>query len=148
MVPDIMSGVYLTRHGGPDALEWRNDIPVPSPGSGQVLVKVLAAGVNNTDINTRVGWYSSGVSGSADDVDENDDIEAGGWSGAVGFPRIQGGDICGTVVAVGDGVTSVELGARVTSQINIPRPTPANAFAYVALGSELDGAFAQYCLLQ
>jgi len=148
MVPEIMSGIYLTRHGGLDALEWRDDIPVPSPAAGQVLVRVLAAGVNNTDINTRVGWYSSDVSGSTEDVGENADIEAGGWGGAIKFPRIQGGDICGAVVAVGEGVTSVELGARVTSQINIPRPTPDNPFAYVALGSELDGAFAEYCLLQ
>ncbi len=143
-----MSGVYLTRHGGPDALEWRDDIVVPTPRFGQVLVRVLAAGVNNTDINTRIGWYSSDVAGATEDVGENADIEAGGWGGAIKFPRIQGGDICGTVVAVGDGVKSVELGARVTSQINIPRPTPDNPFAYVALGSELDGAFAQYCLLQ
>jgi NADPH:quinone reductase-like Zn-dependent oxidoreductase len=143
-----MSGVYLTRHGGPGALEWRDDIPVPLPDAGQVLVKVLAAGVNNTDINTRVGWYSSDVSGATEDVIENADIEAGGWGGAIGFPRIQGGDICGAVVAIGEGATSVELGARVTSQINIPRPTPENPFAYVALGSELDGAFAEYCLLQ
>ncbi|NEK24933.1 zinc-binding dehydrogenase [Sulfitobacter sp. JBTF-M27] len=148
MVPEVMSGVYLTRHGGPDALEWRDDIPVLLPGPGQVLVKVLAAGVNNTDINTRVGWYSSDVSSSTEDVDEDDEIEAGGWAGALQFPRIQGGDICGTVVVVGDGVTSVEPGARITSQINIPRPTSDNPFAYVALGSELDGAFAEFCLLQ
>lgn len=148
MIPQVMSGVYLTRHGGPDALEWRDDIPVPSPGAGQVLVRVLAAGVNNTDINTRIGWYSSDVSGATEDVGENAGIEVGGWGGAIRFPRIQGGDICGAVVAVGDGVESVGLGARVTSQINIPRPTPDNRFAYVALGSELDGAFAEYCLLQ
>lgn len=147
MIPEVMSGVYLTRHGGPDALEWRDDIRVPSPGTGQVLVRVLAAGVNNTDINTRVGWYSSDVSGATEDVGENGDVEAGGWGGAIRFPRIQGGDICGAVVAVGDGAKSVEIGARVTSQINIPRPAPDNPFAYVALGSELDGAFAQYCLL-
>jgi alcohol dehydrogenase len=148
MFPDLMSGVYLIRHGGPDALEWRDDIPVPSPCAGQILVRVLAAGVNNTDINTRVGWYSSDVTGPTEDVGENSDIKDGGWGGEVAFPRIQGGDICGVIVAAGDGVKSVELGARVTSQINIPRPTPDNPFSYVALGSELDGAFAQYCLLQ
>lgn len=147
MSPEVMSGVYLTRHGGPGALEWRDDIPVPLPDTGQVLIRVLAAGVNNTDINTRVGWYSSDVSSATEDVGENIDIEDGGWGGAIGFPRIQGGDICGEVVAVGDGVESVELGSRVTSQINIPRPTPENPFAYVALGSELDGAFAEYCML-
>jgi len=65
-LPTTMTGVYLTRHGGPEALEWRRDIPVPRPGHGQVLVRVLAAGVNNTDINTRVGWYSSDVTGATD----------------------------------------------------------------------------------
>ncbi|MFT4715330.1 MAG: NADPH:quinone reductase-like Zn-dependent oxidoreductase [Paracoccaceae bacterium] len=148
MNPKTMSGVYLTGHGGPDVLEWRDDIPVPTPDGVQVLVKVLAAGVNNTDINTRVGWYSSDVVTATDDVSDSAEIESGGWGGALKFPRIQGGDICGEVVAIGDRVTSVKVGARVTSQINIPRPTPENPYAYVALGSELDGAFAQYCLLQ
>jgi NADPH:quinone reductase-like Zn-dependent oxidoreductase len=65
----VMSGVYLTRHGGPDALEWSDDIPVPVPGTEQVLVQVLAAGVNNTDINTRISWYFSDVAGATEDVD-------------------------------------------------------------------------------
>ena len=147
MASNYMSGVYLMRHGGPDALEWREDIPVPKPAEGQVLVKVLAAGVNNTDINTRIGWYSSDVAGATDDVDEDADIEAGGWGGALQFPRIQGGDICGEVVELGGGVTSVGLGARVTCQINIPRSTDDNPFGYIALGSERDGAFAEYCIL-
>ena len=148
MIPDVMSGVYLMRHGGPDALEWREDIPVPQPGPGEILVEVLAAGVNNTDINTRVGWYSPDVSGATEDIGDDAGVEAGGWGGALGFPRIQGGDICGRVVALGDGVSVIGIGARITSQINIPRPTPEDPFAFVALGSELDGAFAQYCLLR
>ncbi len=41
-------------------LEYRNNLPVPHPGKGEVLVRVTAAGVNNTDINTRIGWYSKG----------------------------------------------------------------------------------------
>lgn len=148
MVPEKMSGVYLMRHGGPEALEWREDIPVPSPAKGQVLVKVLAAGVNNTDINTRIGWYSSDVVQATEEVADGADVEEGGWGGAIDFPRIQGGDICGEIVAKGKGVSSFELGARVTCQINIPRPTPENQFAYIALGSEVDGAFAQYCVLE
>ncbi|MBS9717255.1 zinc-binding dehydrogenase [Pseudohalocynthiibacter aestuariivivens] len=147
-MPEKMQGVYLTRHGGPDALEWREDIPVPAPAEGQVLVKVLAAGVNNTDINTRIGWYSSDVVGATEDVDDGTDVEEGGWGGAVDFPRIQGGDICGKVVSWGKGASEFELGARVTCQINIPRPTAENQFAYIALGSEVDGAFAQYCVLE
>lgn len=143
-----MSGVYLTRHGGPDALEWCDTIPVPEPGPGQVLVQVLAAGVNNTDINTRTGWYSADVVAATGEADRESEVEAGGWKGALEFPRIQGGDLCGRVVACGRGVTELEAGDRVTSQINIPRPTPGEPFAFVALGSEMDGAFAQYCLAE
>ncbi len=142
--PATMKGVWLTKHGGPEALEWREDIPVPAPGPGQVLVQVLAAGVNNTDINTRIGWYSSDVTGATDDVDQ--DVEAGGHAGALAFPRIQGGDLCGRVVDVGENV-NVPIGARITSPINLPRPTVNNPTAYIALGSELDGAFAQYCVI-
>ncbi|UWQ79098.1 alcohol dehydrogenase family protein [Leisingera sp. S132] len=144
----MMKGVCLTRHGGPDALEWREDIPVPVPGPGQVLVKVLAAGVNNTDINTRIGWYSSEVTGATDAVGDDAEVEAGGWGGALSFPRIQGGDLCGLVVQTGPDTGAIRVGQRVTSQINIPRPQPDNPVAFVALGSELDGAFAQYCLME
>ena len=52
-----MSGVYLTGHGGLEKLVYKEDIPVPTPKS----IKVNGAGVNNTDINTRLGWYSKGL---------------------------------------------------------------------------------------
>ncbi len=143
-VPSLMHGVYLTRHGGSDALEWREDIPVPKPGPGQVLVRVAAAGVNNTDINTRVGWYSSDVTGATDAVDQ--DVQAGGWGGALQFPRIQGGDLCG-IVELADPTTGFKPGQRVTCPINLPRPGPNNPAGFIALGSEIDGAFAQYCLV-
>ena len=146
MIPGEMSGVYLIRHGGPDALEWREDIPVPSPGPGQVLVKVLAAGVNNTDINTRVGWYAPEVKGATEETRE--EVEAGGWGGALQFPRIQGGDLCGEVVALGSGVEGFAAGNRVTCPINQPRPTDENPVGFIAIGSEYDGAFAQFCLVE
>jgi alcohol dehydrogenase len=132
-----MSGVVLTRHGGPDALAWRDDLAVPVPGPGQVLVRVLAAGVNNTDIATREGWYARDGTG-----------EGGGWAGAIVFPRIQGGDLCGRVVALGPGVAAPAVGRRVTAPINLPRPTPANPVGFIALGSEIDGAFAQFCRME
>jgi NADPH:quinone reductase-like Zn-dependent oxidoreductase len=53
-----MKGVQLTGHGGPEKLVWNDAIPTPEPGPGEALVRVLAAGVNNTDINTRIGWYA------------------------------------------------------------------------------------------
>ena len=55
-----MKAVVTTGNGGYDKLVYR-DVPVPIPGPGEVLIKVLAAGVNNTEINTRLGWYSSSV---------------------------------------------------------------------------------------
>lgn len=56
----VMTGVQLIGHGELDQLDIRNDIPVPAPKADEVLIKVSAAGVNNTDINTRIGWYSKG----------------------------------------------------------------------------------------
>lgn len=128
-----MCGFVLTGHGGPECLAWRDDLPVPVPGAGDVLVRVGAAGVNNTDINTRTGWYSKG-----------DDDDAG-WSGeALSFPRIQGADVCGRVVAVGDGVDPGRVGDRVLIE---PCLREANGVALESpwyLGSECDGGFAEY----
>ena len=55
-----MSGVQLTGHGGPEKLVWSDTIPVPQPGPGQVLVRVAAAGVNNTDELLKVGATPQG----------------------------------------------------------------------------------------
>ena len=74
------------RHGDYDKLEYRTDFPVPELTPQDVLIRVSAAGVNNTDINTRNGWYSKG---------DNDDEDAS-WAGkALKFPHIQGADACG-----------------------------------------------------
>ena len=136
MIPALMSGVELTGHGGPEVLQWSDAIAVPVPGPGEVLVQVLAAGVNATDLNTRVGWYAKA-----------DDPQAGGWSGALTFPRIQGSDLCGRAVALGHGVTTVALGARVICPTNQAEPTADNPLAFVAIGSEYDGAFAQFACI-
>ena len=54
-----MKAVLLLGHGGFEQLEYRENVPVPIPGAGEVLMRVAAAGVNNTDINTRKGLVSS-----------------------------------------------------------------------------------------
>ena len=54
-----MDAVLLIGHGGPEMLVYRRDVPVPRAGPGEVLIAVRAAAVNNTDINTRIGWYAS-----------------------------------------------------------------------------------------
>lgn len=140
-----MKGVQLIGHGGPEKLLWNEAIPVPQPGRGEVLVKVLAAGVNNTDINTRIGWYSKDITDSTEDVDTDADVDGGGWAGALEFPLIQGADVCGEVVRLGSNVTNVTEGMRVTCPTNQPNPSTEQPTRFVAIGSEYDGAFAQYC---
>lgn len=146
-IPATMKGVQLVGHGGPEKLVWNEAIPTPSPGPGEALVRVRAAGVNNTDINTRIGWYSKEISESTEAVSPDREVEAGGWSGALSFPLIQGADLCGEVVALGDGVSNVAVGLRVTCPTNQPHPTAEAPTRFLALGSELDGAFAQYCVV-
>ena len=144
MIPETMFGVQLVGHGGPEQLVWRNDLPTPQPKAGEVLVRVSAAGVNNTDINTRLGWYAKTVTAATNAV--SGEINAdGAWGGALQFPRIQGGDLCGEVVALGDGVSSPEIGKRVTCALNQPIKKSGAPVYFEALGSERDGAFAQYC---
>jgi NADPH:quinone reductase-like Zn-dependent oxidoreductase len=52
----LMKAAVLTGHGGLEKLEYR-DVKIPDIGATDVLLKVLACGVNNTDVNLRVGWY-------------------------------------------------------------------------------------------
>ena len=85
IVSDKMAAVLLTAHGGFDKLEYRTDVPVPSPSKGEVLIRVAAAGINNTDINTRTAWYSKQVSSATSfggdlGLDTADDADAS-WSG-------------------------------------------------------------------
>lgn len=134
-IPSVMHGIVLVGHGGPEVLHYRDDLPVPVPGPKDVLIRVSAAGVNNTDLNTRTGWYSKG---------END-AEDASWSGSpLTFPRIQGADICGEIVLVGQEIDAGRIGERVLVE---PCPRYANGkeqspFWYI--GSECDGGFARY----
>ena len=57
-IPRVMTGVQLVGHSGLDQLILRHDIPVPHPQEDEVLIRVGASSVNNTDINTRTGWYA------------------------------------------------------------------------------------------
>ncbi|RZO41521.1 MAG: alcohol dehydrogenase, partial [Proteobacteria bacterium] len=99
-----MKGVWLTGHGELDKLDVRNDIPVPKLTANDVLIRVGAAAVNNTDINTRTAWYSKGDATTKD----------ASWAGiAIDFPRVQGIDVCGHIVAVGKNVSNNRIAERV-----------------------------------
>ena len=54
-IPATMNAMVLTGHGDLDMYEWRSDWPTPVPAAGQVLIRVRACGLNNTDVNTRSG---------------------------------------------------------------------------------------------
>lgn len=145
-----MKAVLLKGHGGFEQLEYREDVPVPVLRAGEVLIRVAAAGVNNTDINTRTAWYSrsvtegttaeSGASGIA--VARSEDA---GWTGsAPAFPRIQGADACGRIVAVGEGIDSRRIGERVLVEPVFQTVTAAGQARAIYFGSECDGAFAEF----
>jgi NADPH:quinone reductase-like Zn-dependent oxidoreductase len=148
-LPERMVAVYLTGHGGLEKLDYRDDIEVPEPAADEVLIKVGAAGVNNTDINTRIGWYSKKVdsdtnSGGASGFAEVDSEDAS-WSGVpLEFPRIQGADCCGVIVAVGREVDSSRIGERVIVRNMLRSYVGYRPFECWTFGSECDGGFAQY----
>lgn len=132
---ETMIAAVLTGHGGPDVLEVRNDVPIPSPAPGQLLLKVSASAVNNTDIWTRQGAY--GAVGDPDAV--------AGWRGVpLSFPRIQGTDIVGRVIEVGEGVEPARIGQRVLIDPALYDSDADDANFVEVLGSEYDGGFAEY----
>ena len=140
----IMKAVVTTGNGDYDKLDYR-DVPVPVAGPGEVLLKVLAAGVNNTEINTRLGWYSASVSSGTEQFagSERDaaQLADGGWNQATPFPFIQGTDCCGEVVEQGDGVESPNIGARVLVRACM-RKNGYDSLENIWMASDFDGAFA------
>lgn len=146
-IPKTMRAVVLKHHGGMEALEYRTDWPVPVPEKREVLIKVAATGMNNTDVNTRSGWYSKSVTdattGGAYALDETSDNT---WGGAgVQFPRIQGADVCGTVVATASEQDSGLIGKRVIVDAWLRDwDDPLNKHKTGYFGSEADGGFAEF----
>jgi NADPH:quinone reductase-like Zn-dependent oxidoreductase len=85
-----MRVVVITKHGGPEVLRVQ-ERPDPSPGPGEVLVEVRAAGVNFADLMARVGLYAP----------------------APKPPAVVGYEVAGTIAAVGPGVDPSRVGDRV-----------------------------------
>jgi NADPH:quinone reductase-like Zn-dependent oxidoreductase len=149
-IPKTMKAMVLMRHGDMDALEYHTNWPVPKPEGAEVLIKVLACGLNNTDVNTRTGWYSKTVDapttgGAYAEVDDEDPS----WGGApITFPRIQGADAVGIVVAAGPDADASLIGKRVITD-NWLRDwnDPLNKDKTGYYGSECDGGFAEYTKL-
>ena len=133
VIPDLMVAAVTMGVGGSEQVQIRQ-IPVPEVGVNDLLVRVLAAGVNNTDINTRVGWY------------DKEPGDASGYNGATSFPLVQGADCCGVVVAAGRNVQDPPLDRRVLVRSCMTGTIGPGGDA-TWLGSDRDGAFAQYLVV-
>ena len=127
-----MKAIRVHEVGGPEVLRFE-DVPVPSPAAGQVLVKIEAIGLNYVDIYFRSGLYKTPL------------------------PYTPGQEAAGIVEAVGPGVTDLHVGDRVAyaSQIGayaeyavVPAdrlvPVPAGLDARTAAAAMLQGMTAHY----
>lgn len=131
-LPDVMDAAVTVGHGGPEMIEFRTDQPTPRAGPGGAVVRVAAAGVNNTDLWSREGRY--GTAGDPDAI--------AGWKGTpLRFPLIQGIDVAGIVVEVGDVDDGAWVGRRVIvdSAAEYHNGAPSRI-----IGSEVNGGFAQF----
>ncbi|MFN4215692.1 zinc-binding dehydrogenase [Exiguobacterium sp.] len=128
-----MKAVQVIGYGDVDQLQVV-DIPVPEPKQGEVLVRVKACGINNTEIWMREGAYGTGK-------------ESGWRPEGVQFPRVPGSDVTGEIVSVGNGVKETMIGRRV---ILFPfTSSGADGEEHIAgdmsfIGSEYDGGYAEY----
>ncbi len=94
-VPASMTAIAIDGKGGPEVLVPKT-MPVPSPGAGQILVKVAAAGVNRPDVQQRLGAYPP----------------------PAGHSLLPGLEISGEVVQTGAGVTRWKAGDRACALVN------------------------------
>lgn len=139
MVPNEMKAVQLTGHGGLEMLEYRDDVPVPAPAEDEVLIEVSACGMNNTDVWVREGAYGT----------ETDAASVSTWRrgrSTLTFPRIQGTDTVGRIVAVGPGVPEERIGERVIVDFSIyNKPEGDDSLADIDyIGHGRDGGYAEY----
>lgn len=130
-----MRAVVLTGFGGPEKLQYREDVPEPAAGPGEVRIRVTAASINNTDVWTREGAYGS----------SEDPTATTGWKRTpLTFPRIQGADVAGIVDQVGEGVAAARLGERVLVDPMLYEGGERELVTTDYLGSERDGGFAEF----
>jgi NADPH:quinone reductase-like Zn-dependent oxidoreductase len=131
-----MKAVLTTGHGGLEQLVYTS-VPTPRPGAGEVLIRVAACGVNNTEIWAREGKYGT--------EDEPDAISVASRKEG-SFPMIQGADLVGTVVAVGEGVPRQRMGERVIVDFVIHTDDGPSGIGYLGgIGSRRSGGYAEYC---
>ena len=153
ILPRHMHAVILKGHGGLDKLEYKKNIIVPIPKKDELLIRVKGAGINNTDINTRIGWYSKSVVEDTNLYSESNSknfiSDDGSWTGeTLNFPIIQGADVCGEVVDAGSNENLSRVGERVLVRTMQEKINKNKNISCLTLGSELNGGFAQYVTIR
>lgn len=89
-IPTVMSGIRLEEPGDTSKLQWRDDVPVPTLGKGEILIRNEFAGVNFMDTHFRSGRYPAS------------------------YPLVLGGEGAGTVISVHSSVSDqFKFGDRV-----------------------------------
>lgn len=141
-LPTTMSAVLLTGHGGLDKLVYRSDVPVPRPAAGEVLIEVSACGMNNTDV-----WVREGAYGTEADPTAVSSWRQRGSTPTLVFPRIQGTDTVGRIVAVGVGVPRRRIGERVMVDFSIYNADDDSLANIDYIGHGRDGGYAEYMTL-
>ena len=140
IIPKTMAAVRLTGHGGLDKLVYSRDAQVPSVGTGEVLIKVSACGMNNTDVWVREGAYGT----------EDDPAAVSTWrrqGNTLTFPRIQGTDTVGHIVAVGEGIDKGRIGERIMVDFSIYNRDDDSLADIDYMGHGRDGGYAEYMAL-
>ncbi len=110
----LMKAIVTTGNGGYEKLVYQV-VAIPKISQGDVPIKVLAAGVNNTEINTRLGCYFLSITELTNEtVDEETIIHSddGVWNTKTPYPFIQGTDCCGKVVSAAEDISGDLLGKR------------------------------------
>lgn len=126
-----MKAAVIHAFGGPEQIHIE-DIPTPTPGPGQVLIKVLAVGINRLDHYVRLGQINPHLL----------------------FPHILGSDAVGEVAELGAGVSRFAVGDRVITMPGYPtdpaeahiRPVTATK-SYAIPGTHIQGTYAQYVVV-
>ena len=138
-IPETMKAVVLTGHGGPDKLQYR-DHPVVTPAADEVLIEVHACGMNNTDVWVREGAYGT-------DLDPQAIASWRRGKPTLTFPRIQGTDTVGKIIAVGSKVESSRIGQRVIVDFSIYNSNGDSLADIDYIGHGRDGGYAEYCAI-
>ena len=114
--PPMMKAIVIHQYGGPEVLRFE-EVPRPEPKDDQILVRVMAAGVNPVDGLIRSGMFGKG-------------------EGTV-FPIILGGDIAGVVEKVGRKITKFKQGDPVFAYASLGS---GGGYAQYALTTEREAA--------